>query len=159
MAKLLTGEIDEDAGESGKDLAARTLGKKGGRARADRMTPERRREIAQKAAQARWLTTRLETYTVKDANPSFWISPRDDECRRERCRRRHRHGDQSASCGCHGVMLRGDAHRSASDRAALAAARGWRYSSSSSAAFALLDICFPRDGEPGIDASFFAYLT
>lgn len=29
-------------------------GQKGGRKRADRLTPERRREIAQKAAQARW---------------------------------------------------------------------------------------------------------
>jgi hypothetical protein len=29
-------------------------GQKGGRARADRLTPEQRREIAQKAAQKRW---------------------------------------------------------------------------------------------------------
>ncbi len=29
-------------------------GKKGGRARAEKLTPERRREIAQKAATARW---------------------------------------------------------------------------------------------------------
>ena len=31
-------------------------GKKGGKARADSLTPERRREIAQKAAEARWRT-------------------------------------------------------------------------------------------------------
>ena len=37
-------------------------------------------------------------------------------------------------------------------------ARGWRCSSPSSAAFALPDTCCPRDGEPGIDASFFACL-
>ncbi|MBA7510210.1 hypothetical protein ES705_02185 [subsurface metagenome] len=29
-------------------------GKKGGRARAEKLTPERRKEIAQKAARARW---------------------------------------------------------------------------------------------------------
>ena len=31
-------------------------GKKGGKARADKLTPEQRREIAKKAAQARWRT-------------------------------------------------------------------------------------------------------
>ena len=40
--------------EQGKDPAAVALGKKGGRARADFMTPERRAEIARKAAQRRW---------------------------------------------------------------------------------------------------------
>ena len=46
-----------------KNLAAVALGKlgglKGGKARAAALTPERRREIAQKAARARW-TTRSE---------------------------------------------------------------------------------------------------
>jgi hypothetical protein len=54
VAKILTGEIEEDMGDSGKDPAARALGRKGGRARADKMTPERRREIARKAAATRW---------------------------------------------------------------------------------------------------------
>lgn len=40
--------------EQGKDPAAVALGKKGGKARADAMTPKRRAEIAQKAAQKRW---------------------------------------------------------------------------------------------------------
>jgi len=44
--------------EDGKDLAAVLLGRrgglKGGRARADSMTPEERRRIAKLAAQARW---------------------------------------------------------------------------------------------------------
>jgi hypothetical protein len=40
--------------EQGKDPAAVALGKKGGKARADSMTPERRAEIARKAAQKRW---------------------------------------------------------------------------------------------------------
>jgi hypothetical protein len=54
VAKILTGEIDEDTGDSGKDKAAQELGRKGGRARADRMTPEQRTEIARQAARARW---------------------------------------------------------------------------------------------------------
>ncbi len=34
--------------------AAILLGRKGGKARADKLTPEQRKEIARKAAQARW---------------------------------------------------------------------------------------------------------
>jgi len=41
-----------------KNQAAQELGRlgglKGGKARADKLTPERKKEIAQKAAQARW---------------------------------------------------------------------------------------------------------
>jgi hypothetical protein len=40
--------------EQGKDPAAVALGKKGGKARADAMTAERRAEIARKAAKKRW---------------------------------------------------------------------------------------------------------
>lgn len=40
--------------EQGKDPAAVALGKKGGKARADTMTPERRAEIAKKGAASRW---------------------------------------------------------------------------------------------------------
>lgn len=44
--------------EDGRDLAAVTLGRrgglKGGKARAATLSPERRREIAQRAATARW---------------------------------------------------------------------------------------------------------
>jgi hypothetical protein len=54
VAKILTGEIKEDLGDSGKDPAARALGKKGGAARRDKLTPERRSEIARKAAAERW---------------------------------------------------------------------------------------------------------
>jgi hypothetical protein len=53
-ARILTGEIEEDTGDSGKDPAARALGRKGGRARAEKMTAERRREIARAAAMKRW---------------------------------------------------------------------------------------------------------
>ena len=45
-------------GESTKNPAAVELGrlggKKGGKARAEKLTPEQRKEIAQRAAQARW---------------------------------------------------------------------------------------------------------
>lgn len=40
--------------EQGKDPAASALGKKGGKARADSLTPEKRAEIAKKAAASRW---------------------------------------------------------------------------------------------------------
>jgi hypothetical protein len=55
VMRVLTGEIEEQTEvDDGKDPAAKALGKKGGRARADKMTPERRAEIAKKAAAARW---------------------------------------------------------------------------------------------------------
>lgn len=55
VAKILTGEIDEDTGaDDGKDKNAQALGRKGGAARAAKMTPERRAEIAKKAAAKRW---------------------------------------------------------------------------------------------------------
>jgi hypothetical protein len=56
VAKILTGEVEEDTGDSGKDPAAQALGRKGGRARAEKMTAERRREIARTAAMKRWGT-------------------------------------------------------------------------------------------------------
>ena len=40
--------------EQGKDPAAVAMGKKGGKARADSMTPERRAAIARAAAEKRW---------------------------------------------------------------------------------------------------------
>lgn len=55
VMRIATGEI-EDTPETGdgKDQAAKALGRKGGRARAEAMTPERRTEIARKAASKRW---------------------------------------------------------------------------------------------------------
>lgn len=54
-----TGETAEEQPEDdGKNPAAVALGRlgglKGGKARAAKLSPERRREIAKKAAQARW---------------------------------------------------------------------------------------------------------
>jgi hypothetical protein len=54
VAKILTGEIKEDTGDAGKDKAAQALGKKGGAARARKLTPKERSAIARKAAKARW---------------------------------------------------------------------------------------------------------
>ena len=54
VAKIATGEITDPLPDDGKDKAAQALGRKGGKARASSMTPERRAEIARKAAQKRW---------------------------------------------------------------------------------------------------------
>jgi len=55
VMRVATGEeveiLDVD---DGKDPAAKALGAKGGAARAKSMTPERRAEIAKKAAESRW---------------------------------------------------------------------------------------------------------
>jgi hypothetical protein len=55
VAKIATGEIDDTPPDVGKDKAAQALGKKGGVARAMSMTPEKRAEVAKKAAAARWM--------------------------------------------------------------------------------------------------------
>ena len=57
VAKIATGEIEGDIDtpeKEGKDPAAVSMGKRGGKARAQAMTPERRAEIAKKAAAKRW---------------------------------------------------------------------------------------------------------
>ena len=57
VAKIATGEIEEDINtpeKEGKDPAAVSMGKRGGKARAQAMAPERRAEIAKKAAIKRW---------------------------------------------------------------------------------------------------------
>jgi hypothetical protein len=60
---MTTGEVAEDAVEvqqapeptlEERHLAAVMLGRKGGQARAKSLTPEQKREIAHKAAKARW---------------------------------------------------------------------------------------------------------
>lgn len=54
VAKIATGEAEDTVNDDGKDKAAQALGRKGGKARAEAMTPERRAEIARKAAAKRW---------------------------------------------------------------------------------------------------------
>ena len=56
---LSTGEAVEQSPDAGKDPAAvlrgRAGGLKGGSARADALSPRKRKQIARKAASARWL--------------------------------------------------------------------------------------------------------
>jgi hypothetical protein len=60
IADIATGEVPSDPimTDDGRDLGAVMLGRlgglKGGRARADSLTPERRSEIARAAAAIRW---------------------------------------------------------------------------------------------------------
>lgn len=54
VGRIATGEIEDTPEDDGKDKAAQELGRKGGRARAEGMMPERRAEIARKAAASRW---------------------------------------------------------------------------------------------------------
>ena len=52
--KVATGEIEDKQPDDGKNKAAVELGRMGGRARAESMSPERRQEIARLAAIKRW---------------------------------------------------------------------------------------------------------
>lgn len=54
VARIATGEESDTIDDDGKDANAKALGAKGGKARAAKMSPERRAEIARKAAQKRW---------------------------------------------------------------------------------------------------------
>ena len=54
IAKIATGEIEDMTTEDGKTAAAVALGRMGGRARAQRLSKKRRKEIAKQAAQVRW---------------------------------------------------------------------------------------------------------
>jgi hypothetical protein len=55
VARIATGEEQEDTPvDDGKDKAAQSLGRRGGKARAEKMAPERRAEIAKQAAAKRW---------------------------------------------------------------------------------------------------------
>ena len=54
IGKIATGEIEDDVDTKS---AAAQLGRLGGKKRAASMSPERRKEIAQKAAAKRWGST------------------------------------------------------------------------------------------------------
>jgi hypothetical protein len=54
IAKIATGEIDDVTREDGKNAAAVALGRMGGKARAAGMSAKKRKEIARRAARARW---------------------------------------------------------------------------------------------------------
>lgn len=72
-AAIVNEATDEDAcvpEDEGKDPAAVSLGRrgglKGGKARADALTPERRREIARAAVAARWAKARADASSDSD---------------------------------------------------------------------------------------------
>lgn len=54
IARIATGEEEEALNENGKNKAAQSLGRLGGRARAERLSKKRKTEIAKAAATTRW---------------------------------------------------------------------------------------------------------
>ena len=54
VMRIATGEEEEALTDDGKDKAAVSLGRRGGKARAKKMTASRRSEIAKTAAAKRW---------------------------------------------------------------------------------------------------------
>ncbi|HRH14627.1 MAG TPA: hypothetical protein PK225_09735 [Azonexus sp.] len=56
VARIATGEEPDEIEKTddGKDAAAVSMGRRGGKARAEKMTAERRAEIAKSAAKTRW---------------------------------------------------------------------------------------------------------
>lgn len=54
VMRIATGEESDEKTDDGKDKAAVSLGKRGGMARAEALTPKKRAEIAKTAAKARW---------------------------------------------------------------------------------------------------------
>jgi len=54
IGKIATGEIEDVTTDDGKNAAAVALGRMGGKARAEGLSARKRKEIAKKAAKARW---------------------------------------------------------------------------------------------------------
>lgn len=54
VAKIATGEVEDEAPDDGKNKAAQELGRLGGKARATKLSAKKRSEIAKKAAAKRW---------------------------------------------------------------------------------------------------------
>jgi hypothetical protein len=54
VMRIATGEAEEADPNEGKDAAAVALGRKGGAARATKLTGEQRQTIAKRAAEKRW---------------------------------------------------------------------------------------------------------
>jgi len=54
IAKIATGEIEDKVTDDGKNAAAVALGRMGGKARAAGMSTKKRKQIAKRAAKARW---------------------------------------------------------------------------------------------------------
>lgn len=58
IGKIETGEVEGNVTDDGKNAAAVALGRMGGKARAEGLSARKRKEIARKAAKARWGITR-----------------------------------------------------------------------------------------------------
>ena len=54
IGRIATGEIEDKVTDDGKNAAAVALGRMGGKARAEGLSARKRKEIAKKAAKARW---------------------------------------------------------------------------------------------------------
>ena len=54
VAKIATGEIEEELEPVKNTQAQQAAGRKGGKARAEKLSPERRSEIAAQGARTRW---------------------------------------------------------------------------------------------------------
>ena len=54
VMRIATGEEEDEKTDDGKDKAAVSMGRRGGKARAEKMSAERRAEIAKNAATKRW---------------------------------------------------------------------------------------------------------
>ena len=54
VARIATGEDTDDVVDDGKDPAAKSLGSRGGKARAASLSKKRKTEIAKAAAAKRW---------------------------------------------------------------------------------------------------------
>lgn len=54
VMKIATGEEEDEKTDDDKDKAAVSLGRRGGKARAAKMSSEQRTAVAKKAAQKRW---------------------------------------------------------------------------------------------------------
>lgn len=57
VMRIVTGEEADEVVDDGKDPAAKSLGARGGKARAAALSPKRRAAIAKKAAATRWSKT------------------------------------------------------------------------------------------------------
>lgn len=62
IVDIATGDVEDTAPDEGKNPAAVELGRKGGlkggKARAQKLSPKERSEAAKRAAQARWVKTK-----------------------------------------------------------------------------------------------------
>ncbi len=54
VARIATGEIEDELTDDGKNKAAQALGRMGGQARAKKLSKKQRVDIARKAAKTRW---------------------------------------------------------------------------------------------------------